>query len=78
MTVEGGFLYRSPPLHDGIITLLLDLDLDLRILVCYLEYPEFLCIDKPLQGHHIAPVHSLEIISLIRNFTHSFTTLEQI
>lgn len=78
MTVERRILYRPPPLHHSIVTLFLDLDLDLRILVGYFEYPEFLCIDKPLQGQHIAPVHTFEIITLIGNFTHIFTTPEKV
>ena len=76
--MERRVLCRPPPFHDGIVALFLDLDLYLRILVCYLEYPEFLRIDKPLQGHHIAPVHAFEIITLIENFTHGFTTPEKI
>ena len=64
------YLYWPPPFHDDIIALFLDLDLDLRVLVCHFEYPEFLCIDQPLQGNHVGPVHAFEIIAFIDNFPH--------
>ena len=60
-----------PPFHNGIVPFLLDLDLDLTVLVRYFKYPEFLCIDKPLQGLQVGPVHAFEIVTFIENFPHN-------
>jgi hypothetical protein len=72
---ENRFLYRPPPLHNGIVTLFLDLDFNFGILVRYFEYPEFLGIDQPLQGKHVGPVHAFEIVTFIKHFPHDFHSL---
>ena len=64
-------LCRPPPFYNGIVPLFLDLDLDLPVFVRYLEYPEFLCINEPLQGLQVGPVHAFEIVAFIENFPHN-------
>ena len=61
-------LYRAPPFDDGIVTLLLDLDLDLLILVGNLKYPELFCINQTLQCDHVSTEHAPEIITFIDHF----------
>jgi hypothetical protein len=66
-------LHWPPSLHNDIVAFFLDLDLDPGILVRNVEYPEFLCIDHPLQGKHIGPVHAFEIVTLVEYFSHNFS-----
>jgi hypothetical protein len=67
---KGVYLNRPPSFHNDIVTLFPDFDLDLRVLVSHLENARLFAVDKPLQGEHVGPVHTLEIISFVQYFSH--------